>query len=38
MQSYFAEFGHSERVYFTINETSNKQDLYKKNMVAMLYQ
>jgi len=29
-KAYFAEFGHSGCVYFTINETSNKQDLYKK--------
>jgi len=36
-KAYFAEFGQSECAFFTINETSNKQDLYKKNMVAMLY-
>jgi len=36
-KAYFAEFGQSECVYFTINETSNKHDLYKKNMVVMLY-
>jgi len=29
-KAYFAEFGQSECVYFTINETSNKQDLHKK--------
>jgi len=29
-KAYFAEFGQSECVYFTINETSNKQDSYKK--------
>jgi len=28
-KAYFPEFGQSECVYFTINETSNKQDLYK---------
>jgi len=30
-KAYFAEFGLSEfGLYFTINETSSKQDLYKK--------
>jgi len=28
-KAYFPEFGQSECVYFTINETSNKQDSYK---------
>jgi len=37
-KAYFAEFGQSEYVFFTINETSNKQDLYKKNMAAMSYE
>jgi len=26
-EAYFAEFGQSERVYFTVNETSNEQDI-----------
>jgi len=36
-QAYFAEFRQTECVYFTINETSNKQ-VYKNlnNMVPML--
>jgi len=29
-KAYFAEFGQSECVYFNINETSNKQDLFFK--------
>jgi len=32
----FAAFGQSECVYFTINETSNKQ-VFIKSMVPMLY-
>jgi len=30
MQSFCAEFGQSERVYFTKNETSNKQVVIQK--------
>jgi len=29
-KAYFAEVEQSECVYFTVNENSNKQDLYKK--------
>jgi len=29
-KAYFAEFGQSDCVYFTENETSNEQVLYKK--------
>jgi len=35
-KAHFAEFGQSQCVYFTINETSNKQ-VFIKNMFPMLY-
>jgi len=37
-KAYFAKFGQTECVYFTINETSNKQ-VFKNlnNMVPVLY-
>jgi len=36
IRSYFAVFGQSECVYFTINENSNK-NVYIKNLAPMLY-
>jgi len=36
-KAYLAEFGQSESVYFTINQTSNKYVFILKNMVPMLY-
>ena len=36
-KAYFAEFGQSECVYFTINKTSNEHVFIYKNMVPMLY-
>jgi len=35
-KAYFAKFGQSECVYFTIDESYNKHNLYK-NMVPMSY-
>jgi len=36
-KAYFAEFGQSECVYFTTNETSHRQVFLYKNVVPMLY-
>jgi len=35
--AYFAQFGQSECVYFTINESSNKHVFIKKKYGPMLY-